>query len=672
MSKESDLLRLAAEIKYVCKERFNIPSFLELNAEHGVVEDIHLTCEEADRENFEEVFGKEVKKLGMLLTDEKQRVHDTRYSIDEDGTRIFFKREENSNEQEMFLKGIKLKPQPSQFGGGAFNLARTFDRLIDVVLNLQKKHPVLLTYFNDLPEVRMSAILSQQQSSELPLNHLKVNAIAGDCRTSLIFHLKKQRFYLTKKKAISLESSNYSPIRPERQSLLLQQIAGHKVLDDFCIKQYEKEDHLFWLLPKDIIDKGYYEESVWDTIKHTRIISFNLYEAARFIHQVPLEKNTHISERIRTAKIAAQKLHGVGLEVLVITDEDKGAYVSVKTDGGFVWKHFPISPFIQDWVDQVYLNSDYKGKEFILKDSMDFVGCGDSFGAAVAFCSQYLGIKEWNFIFTFAHMIAGIVSRNQFANIGEIDPKAIEEIFQMALKERNRIGWLYVRKDKDLTNPFTNYEKLHSLHNIQNNYHHEVIILIGIPGAGKKVIVDALKQNIRRQDNNYVKELANKYNVELNSVSPIRKEQFSENLVSLMEDMNRFVGGRVDIDSEEDIYFTDEFLFKSRSNNTLDIVWAHDIRQAINLWFDLMEIKQVTNVRIINLDATRVTIRRRLEQRGHSPEVITELMKYTKAQNHRGRIAHYSNGFTLDTNRRDEEVIFNLLERVLSSLSHFE
>lgn len=672
MIDESLKLNIETELKFVCKERFNIPSFLELNAEHGVVEDIHLVPEDDQKEEFENKFVQEIRKLGMHLTDEKQRVFSTRYSIDEEGTRIFFQRDENSSEQELFIQGIQLKPQPSQFGGGAYNLGRTFDSLIGVIEEMKNKHTFLVNHLTDLPTVRLSAILNPEQAKSLKLPNLTVNSIAGECRTSLIFHLKNQRYYFTKKKATTDGESSYTPILKERQSLILQQIADYNVLHDFCFKQFEARDHLFWLLPKDVIDKGYDDESIWDTIKHTRIISFNLYEAARFIHQVPLEKNTPFPERKRSAKIAAQTLHRIGVEVLVITDEDKGAYVSIKTETGFMWKHFPIVSSIQKWIDEVYLNSEYKGKETILKGKMDFVGCGDSFGATVAFCSQYLGLKEWNFIFTFAHMIAGIVSRCQNANIGDLDPEAMGDVFLKALMDRNSEGWLYVSDDKDLSNPFEGIEKLHSLHNIQYNLHHEIIILIGIPGVGRRVITNALKENIRSQKNNFVKEIANKYNVQLNTVSPIHKEKFSRELVAVMENMGHFIGGRIDKDSEEDLYFTDEFIFKTRDKSTLDIVWAHDIRQAINLWFDLMAIKQVTNVHIINLDATRVTIRRRLEQRGHSSEVIAELLKSTKAQTYRAEIARFSNGFTLDTNQRTEEVIFHLLERVLSTMEHYD
>lgn len=669
MSNESTVFNYETELKHVCKERFDIPKILELNAEHGVVEDIHLICDDSEKDEFEEKFVAGIRELGMHLTDEKQRIHSSRYAIDESGTRIFFKRNEGSTEQELFIEGIQLKPQPSQFGGGAFNLARTFDSLIGVVNGLKERFPDLENYLPDLPTVRMSAILNLKQAEELPIQHLKINPISGDCRTSLIFHLKKQRFYFTKKKATTHGESNYTPILNERQSLVLQQIADYNVLHDFCYKQYEAKDHLFWLLPKDIIDKGFNEESIWDTLKHTRIVSFNLYEAARFINQVPIEKNTHIAERMRAAKIAAQTLHRIGLEVLVITDEDKGAYVSIKNKIGYMWKHFPISPGIQQWINEEYLQSDFSGKEFIFKDKMDFVGCGDSFGATVAFCSQYLGIKEWNFIFTFAHMIAGMVSRCSKANIGDLDLKAIAEIFLKALKERNQEGWIYVPENQDLSNPFYMYEKRHALHNMQYNLHHEIIILVGIPGAGKKATIGELKDNINSPEHNYVKEIARKWNVLLNTVSPVNKEFYSKDFVSLLENIGHFIGGRVDKD-EEDIYLTDKFLFKVRDKNTVDIVWAHDIRQAINLWFDLMEIKQVTFVQIVNLDATRVTLRRRLENRGHSSEVIDELMKHAKAQSYRAQIADYSGGFTLDTNRQDKEVVTELLERVLGSLEH--
>lgn len=660
------------ELGYLLKNQYEIPKFVELDAEHGVVEDIHMLCNESEQKKFEQSFTNKIVELGMHITDEKQRVYQTRYSIDPDGTRIYFTRDENSAEQELFLEGIKLKVQPSQFGGGAFNLARTVDSLIGVSNLIKEKFPFLKNILTNFPQVQMSAILNQEQSSNLPIKHIKVKPIEGDCRISLIFHLAKQRFYFTKKKATTKGDSKYSPIIENQQSLILQQVPDYKVLKDYYVKQYqEKHDHLFWLLPKDVVDKGIEDLVVRDAIKYARIISFNLYEAARFTNQVPLEKYTPFVERIREAKIAAQTLHNIGVKILVITDEDKGAYVSIKKENGYIWKHFPISSTIRKWIDEEYLNSDYSGKEYILTDKMDFVGCGDSFAATVLFCSQYLGLKDWDFIFTFAHMIAGIVSRCKMANIGDLDPRAILQLFLNSIEQKNNEGWLFIGDHEDFSNPFCEFNKKHLLKNIEYSINHEVVILLGIPGSGRRSLVGALKKHIRSSENNFVKDIAKKYGVRLNSIAPIHKDDVSKRLVDFLSTLGHFVGGTIGEDYEENLYFSDEFTYKIGDQSTLDIVWAFDVRQAINLWFDLMNQKEVTNVRIINLDARKETLQKRLEERGLSPEVVKEHLKQTKSQKHRAKISEYSHGFALNTDGNTDEIVAVLIERVLSSQKRF-
>ena len=428
------------------------PPTVNINALHGLTEDIPVIVPEEYQKDFEEQFSAELIRRNINPYDAKQRIHTCDVSVANGNTYIHFQKDRGGEFDTICIKGIEVQLGESRIGGGAGNLMKTLDRLVDVIGCFKGDDNVHHLIENALEKnIVASTVANDTVSKQFSLRNLDLQQLSGQLRTSHVFQFRGRPFYFTQREALLNESEmiNASSALPEEissiQSRVIQQMSEKEMsylLDSVRknIEEPEKQrDNVFLLMPKDLIQKGLNDPEIQAILAGVTTISFNLEEAAILLGEDP-DTVGEEEGREEFSQRAAKEIHRFGVENLVITDAEHGAYVSHLYKENIEWQHYGIENDVEKYLQ-------YIPKEHLLAENA--VGCGDSFAGTVDFCIQVLGAKNWNFIIPFASKIAAIVYHLKEANIHDIDPEVLKKVFEDALEERGRPneGWTVIETD---------------------------------------------------------------------------------------------------------------------------------------------------------------------------------------------------------------------------------
>lgn len=345
-------------------ERF-VPDIIRLQAKHGITEDVAWTCPAEQQQNFESQFARELERLGIDAGDAKQRVHSTEISTKGENTHIKFFDSADSEAKEIIIEEVQFQKNPSRFGGGAYNMLRTTSTLLKVLEIMSAEHPELAPVLEKAMKrkIQVEAIIEREKVAELGLANIDFHPTPGQVRVSNIFSFRGRPFYFTDRFAKpDAEPEAIEHNIQEICSWVVQQIEESDlgaILDKKgrqVRKNLEQTDSLFFLVPKDFIDRGIQDPEVRETLAKSNTVSLNLEEAANLFRHVPIEEYTPEDERELSAKHFAQQLHKLGTDTVIITDADKGAYVSSRfgnKNAHFYWKKFAIDEGMGTWVDHL-------------------------------------------------------------------------------------------------------------------------------------------------------------------------------------------------------------------------------------------------------------------------------------------------------------------------------